>query len=237
MTTRSGLRTSIRAELNDSGGTPMFADSLLNEWINEAIRTYSRELPEEASATVTVVADQASYALPARTTQVMRVEQPKDAIRVPISGSRTSASVTGELIDLQARVTRAGPWGYRVFGGNLILDPIPSAIGGDEDIRLEYVRGYAEPTADGDTIATPATDDDVLIHLACAAALRWVAGDESKRVRYQETRGIAPGPTAVSYRERAMGAIAARTQRIRTRTLEFCLRNAAGDKPPPREER
>lgn len=221
MTTRTALRTSIRTELSDTGGTPMFSDTLLNEWINEAIRTYSRELPEEASATVTVVADQAAYALPARTSQVIRVEQPKGAIRLPISGSRTSATSLGGLFDLQNRVGTAGAWGFRLFGGNLILDPAPTSIGSDEDVRLDYLRGYAEPAADGDTLATPATDDDVLIHLTCSAALLWVAADESKRVRYQETRGIAPGPTARGYAERARSAIGTRSSRLRTRTLEI----------------
>lgn len=221
MTTRSGLRTTIRQELNDTGGTPLFSDAQLNEWLNQAVRTYSRELPEEASTTVTVVADQASYALPARTLRVMRVEQPKDSLRFPISGSRTSLAGPGELIDLERRVIGAGTHGYRVFGGNLILDPTPTTIGADEDVRLEYLRAYAEPAADNDTLATPATDDNVLVHLVCAAALHHVGTDEAKRVRYQEARGTPPGPMATSYRERAMSALASRTNRLRSRTLEL----------------
>ena len=114
-----------------------------------------------------------------------------------------------------------GCGGYGLFGGSLILDPVPTAIGSDEDVRLEYLRGYAEPAADGDVIATPASDDDVLIHLVCASALEWIAGDEAKRVRYQETRGVSPGPVARTYAERARAALAGRMARLRARTLEL----------------
>ena len=222
MTTRAQLRTSVRSELNDSG-TPMFSDALLNEWINEAIRAYSRELPEEASATITVSAGTASYALPARTVQVMRVEQPQHQVRVPMSGSRPRTPTASELVHLEETVRGwyGGPPAYRLFAANMILDPAPTAAGATEDVRLEYLRYYAEPAADGDTLTTPTTDDEVLIWLVAASALAWVAGDEAKRLRYQEGgRALSPGAVARAYRERAAAAIQSRTSRLRSRTLE-----------------
>ena len=41
MTTRAELRTRIRTELNDAGGTPLWTDAALNQWIDEAIRDYA----------------------------------------------------------------------------------------------------------------------------------------------------------------------------------------------------
>lgn len=220
MTTRAQLRTSIRLELNDSGGTPLWSDSLLNEWINQAIRAYSRELPEEATATITAVADQASYALPARTQRVLRVEQPADVVRVRISASRTSPGDLIDLVDFQTGTKSAGAWGYRVFASNLLLDPVPTSTGLDQDIQLEYLRSYAEPTADGDTLATPSSDDEVLICLAAALALTWVGSDEAKRLRYGDARGPSPAALATDYRHRAEAVLALKRNQLRTTTLE-----------------
>jgi hypothetical protein len=215
MTTRAQLRTTLRNELNDSGGTPLWSDTLLNEWINEAIRGYSRQSPEEATATLTAVADQAEYALPARTVEVLRVEQPQGVVRLPIAASRTAAGGGAALVDFRAGVRSAGAWAYRVFAGNLILDPAPTAVGASEDARLEYLRAYAEPAADGDTLTTPATDDDVLVALAASLALAWVAGDEAKRLRYQDRQGVSPGEQVRRYEARAAAALGARTSRLR----------------------
>lgn len=222
MATRSALRATIRNELNDTGGTPVWSDTLLNEWLNQAIRTYSRELPEEVQTTITVVVDQTDYALPARWLQVLRVEQPKDSLRLPVSGARTSAAgdPIGNLYDTQSKVRGARLHGYRVFGDELILDPAPTATGTDENIRLEFTRSYAEPAADTDEIALPDTQEDILVLLVAALALRWVATDEAKRLRYSEARGISPGAQASQYEQRAQHATASRGSRLRSRTLE-----------------
>ena len=222
MTTRAQLRTSIRLELNDTGGSPLWSDSLLNEWINQAIAAYSRELPEEASATLTAVAAQATYALPAGTQRVLRVEQPKEVIRVRTSASRTLPyPAGGALVDYQNGVKTAAVWGYRVFGGNLILDPAPGAAGADEDVRLEYQRTYAEPSADGDTIATPTEDNQVLICFVAAAALIWVGSDEAKRLRYGDAHGPSLAQLALDYRLRAQAVLALKRTHLRTTTLEL----------------
>ncbi len=194
MTTRAQLRTTIRTELNDSGGTPLWSDALLNEYLAQAIRRYGEQLPEEASSTITVVADQAAYALPARFQQVMRVEQPNGTERV------------GDP---------RHPWSYRVFAGQLVLDPAPAQAGGDQDVTLDYLRWYAEPTADGDTLATPSQDDDVLVALVCARALAELATDESKRQRFERQRGADPREVAAAYERRAAERLTLRARRVR----------------------
>jgi len=199
VTTRSTLRSLIRQELNDAGGTQLWTDSLLNEWIAEAIRLYGRALPKEATTTTTTVADQAAYALPADADRVLRVEYPAGVPWDASLGSR-------------------GPCGsYRVFAGSLELEPAPSTSG--ETIRVDYLARYAEPAADGDTLETPATDDDILVRLAVGRALRWVTLDEAKRQRFEQQRGASAANTAALYEREAQTLIEQRKRRVRAGAL------------------
>lgn len=220
MTLRSALRQAIRDELNDNTATKLWADALLNEWINEAIRDYSRQLPEELQLTITAIADQTDYALPARFINATRVEQPKHTLRLPALGNRAPGT-TGPLMDLESRVTRGQRFTYRVFGLEIILDPAPGGTGGDHDIRLEYTRYWAEPAADGDTISTPATDDEILIALVAQRAMEYLTTDEAKNLAYEARRGARVDTIADRYRARANRAFESRARRIRQSTLEL----------------
>src|SRR5690349_11462559 len=82
MTTRAELRARIRSELNDAGGTPLWSDAALNQWLDEAIREYGEQLPREVSLSLTSVGGQAEYALPSDTDRVLRVEHPGGLLRV-----------------------------------------------------------------------------------------------------------------------------------------------------------
>jgi hypothetical protein len=193
------LRALVRQELNDAGGTPAWTDAQLNQWLGEAIRRYSRELPKESSTTIAVVSGQAGYTLPADCDRVLRVEQPSGTVR--IAGER-------------------GQPGYRVFGGRLLLDPAPGATGASQDVQLEYLARYAEPAADGDTLATPAADDDLLIALVCARALGWLDLDEAKRQRFERQRGVSVREVARAYESRAEEVFRGRKRRVEVRVLE-----------------
>jgi hypothetical protein len=72
--------------------------------------------------------------------------------------------------------------------------PRPPKAGADQNITLEYLAFYAEPAADGDTIATPTRDDDILQALVCADAMRWIGSDEAKASA--SSRAAAPRPRA-----------------------------------------
>jgi hypothetical protein len=60
MTTRADIRTRIRSELNDSGGTPMWSSSLLDSFLVDALRAWSLDVPREVSWAPTTVAGQAA---------------------------------------------------------------------------------------------------------------------------------------------------------------------------------
>ena len=74
MTTRAELRTRIRAELNDSGASPLWPTERLDQWVVEGLRELGRELGLEKSATLVTVAGQAAYVLPADVVWVLRCE-------------------------------------------------------------------------------------------------------------------------------------------------------------------
>jgi len=219
MTTRAQLRTTIRTELNDSGGTALWSDALLNEFITQAIRTYSRELPKQASSTITVVANTAAYNLPADFDRTIRVEQPDDTIRVFDPLERTVSDEFG-LSSEASGSTSIGSHGYRIWASQIVLTPTPTAAGATENITLEYLAVYAEPAADGDTIATPTRDDDVLVALVCADALHWIGSDEAKRARFERSRGASPQGAANLYSQRAREAINNRKRRVGIRGLQ-----------------
>jgi hypothetical protein len=209
VTIRSGLRQSIRDELNDNAAVKLWTDALLNTYINEAIRAYSRELPKEASAQITVVADQKAYALPSDFDRAIRVEQPDDTIRVYDPNERSS-------------------YGYRIFASQLILDPAPTQVGASQDVTLGYLARYAEPSADGSTIEVPASDDDVLIRLACAMALQWISTDEAKRQRFERSRGASAMSMAGAYDADARRILNLRKRRVRTSALTSLGSSPAG---------
>jgi hypothetical protein len=223
LTTRATLRQSIRDELNDNGSTKLWSDGLLNSYIAEAIRAYSREAPEEASGTLDVTANVETVALPARFIRAVRVEQPAGALRYPLSTMRTyEGTFTGlsQLIDFESRVGEAGGRpGYRIWGGNVVLDPAPTSD--DDDGTIDYYRSYAEPSADGDTLATPSVDDDLLIRLVCARALDWISTDEAKRMRFERQRGVSAISMADHYRSLVDDEFARRRSVVSGRTLEI----------------
>jgi hypothetical protein len=55
VTTRLDIRTRIRSELNDSGGTALWASSLLDSFLLDALRAWSLEVPREVTWSTTSV--------------------------------------------------------------------------------------------------------------------------------------------------------------------------------------
>lgn len=198
MTTRLELRNAIRGELNDGGPVYLWPDARLDRWIAEAVRDYGRHLPREASAVLTSVGGQASYALPTGARAVLRVEYPSGVLRAerPSTGAEDGG----------------GP-AYEVYGGELVLAPAPEADG--EEIKVRYLAEYAAPTTDGETLATPPADDDLLVWFVCARALQWLGTDEAKRQRYERQRGASTLGAAQQYAQDYWAAVRRRQRRMR----------------------
>src|SRR4051812_27942812 len=191
--TRSQWRTLVRAELGDTGGTPLWSDALLNEWLNEAIRDFARTVPRESSTTLNTVASQASYSLPSGLVEVLRVEHPTDVMRTfaPLVGGDRRDSGVDQLDQLASAYT------YDVFAGSLILDLAPTASG--DSILVRYTSQRAEPTVDTDPLPVEASDVELLLLYACGRAMVWISGQEAKRQAFERDRGATAAGQAAAY--------------------------------------
>jgi hypothetical protein len=97
------------------------------------------------------------------------------------------------------------------------LRPAPTTAG--ESIKVRYLGVWSEPAADGDTLATPALDDALLIWLVAARALQWAATDESKRQRFERQRGVTTAQAAEAYRAEYRRVVNDRAARSAPRRL------------------
>lgn len=212
MTTRAELRATIRAELNDQGAAQLWPDGRLDRWIVEALRELGRDWPAPKSINLTSVAHQAAYALPGDVLEVTRVEHPSGAFRVPTEGS--AADVSG---DPGASPYERGDRSYDVYGGELVLSPVPGASG--EAIAVRYLGGYAEPASDAGVLDVPARDEDLVVWLVCRRAFSWIDNDEAKRQRFEHRPGPVPAPAARELQRRYEDALRRRRARVGTRRL------------------
>ena len=194
MTTRAEIRQRIRDELNDNASAKLWSDALLNQWVVEGLREIGRRLGLEKTTSLTSVASQEAYGLPADTLEVTRVEHPASVMRVP-GGLRSGEGTTdGAGV---ATIAGASPSRYELFGGQLVLVPPPSTSG--DEIRVRYRGAYAEPSTDGAVLDVPARDENLMVAYACSRALQWVGTDEAKRQGFERSRGADPAALRREY--------------------------------------
>lgn len=216
MTTRAEMRQRIRDELNDNAGATLWSDALLNRWIVEGLRELGRRLGLEKTTSLTSVASQEAYGLPADALEVVRVEHPASVMRVP--GGLQSGDVATEG---GAGATPAGgspsPSRYELFGGQLVLVPAPATTG--DEIRVRYRGAYAEPSADGAVLDVPARDEGLVVAYACGRALQWVGTDEAKRQRFERSRGADPSALRREYERDLVRMLRERRSQVGARRL------------------
>ena len=227
--TRAQWRALVRAELGDEGATKLWADGLLNEWLNEALRDYGRVVPREEATTLQTVASQAAYALPLGLVEVVRVEHPAHTFRVfaPRTGGEwddvTPTLQGGTLQALLPSPHRGEGSGYSydVWEGQLVLEPAPGASG--ESVAVRYTTRRAEPTTDADPLPVEGGDEDLLLLYVCGRALTWVSAQEGKRQAFERDRGASAAQLAGAYEARYRAALASR-QRTGARTRRLVVR-------------
>jgi hypothetical protein len=194
MANRADVRTLVRNELNDNGSAKVWADALLDGFTLEAIRDYGREIGLESSTTITSVANQQNYSLPATCVQVVRVEHPTGYFRKPSEFSAgDERPQTADVVGL-----RPGELVYEVWGGVLYLSPAPAAS--SESIVVRYVASYTEPANDATTLNVPDLELPALVYFAAMRACEWIATDEGKRQRFERERGSSPKEQVAVYR-------------------------------------
>jgi hypothetical protein len=188
MTTRLDLRTSLRERLEDTGGTPLWGDAALNEWLAQAVRRYGVQIPlQVTAATEPVAAGDVAIPLPA------------DAAAGEVAAVRNAAGVTVPCGD--DRVAGTAPlWspgaaqGWRAWGSELRLQR--AAAGADElgPWSIEYLGGREMIGNDVDPQPIVAGDEPIIVALAAAMALERRAVESGKRgdtTAAREMRAIA----------------------------------------------
>jgi hypothetical protein len=198
MATRADIRTRARDELNDNAATKLWSDGLLNRWIGEAIREWSRVAPRDETWQTTSAANNPTYVLPADVLEVVRVEHPPGHFRVRGGLRDGDAAPTADLSLLGGWTgLRPTQLTWEQWNGELVLIPAPGAAG--ETIEVRYKGAYTSPADDVTTLDVATADEDALVLYVCARALQWVALDEAKRQRFERQRGSDPAMVLQGY--------------------------------------
>jgi hypothetical protein len=215
MTTRADIRTRVRDELNDNGGVKLWADTLLNRWIGEALKEWSRVVPRDRAWQTTSTANTPSYTLPSDVLEVVRVEHPPGMFRV--RGGPHDGDI-GPSADMGVW-PRARPLdlSWEQWGGQVFLIPAPGKTG--ESIEVRYKGTYSVPSDDVTALDVEGTDEEALVLYACERALQWIGLDEAKRQRFERQRGADPLAAQQAYERDFMALARRRRGGVRPRRL------------------
>lgn len=202
MTTRADVRTRTRDELNDNALVKLWSDALLNRWIGEGIREWSRVVPRDGTWDTTSTANTPGYALPSDVLEVVRVEHPAGVFRTRGGLRDGDVSPMADLGSWQG--LRPAQMTWEQWGSEVVLIPAPGASG--EAIGVRYKGAYGVPADDVTVLDVAAQDEEALVLYACARALQWITQDEAKRQRFERQRGASPAATQQGY-ERGFQAL------------------------------
>ncbi len=218
MTTRAEIRARVRDELNDNGATKLWSDALLNRWIGEAIREWSRAVPRDRTWQTASTANEPSYPLPSDLLELVRVEHPPGVFR--IRGGLRDGDIS-PTVDMSTLGTWRGLQPAQVtweqWDGDLVLIPAPGATG--EAIEVRYKGAHTVPTDDVTALDVATTDEDALVVYACGRALQWIALDEAKRQRFERQRGADPAATRQEYERSFQTLVRQRRSGVRPRRI------------------
>jgi hypothetical protein len=182
MPTRAELRTVLRRRLEDAGASPLWDDATLNDALEGAIRRYGARFPREAVATVNVTAGATSVPVATAGIEGERIARVRDetGALVPRMSETPGASGNG-----------AGAAGleqsWRWWSGELRLQRPAAATG---SWTIEYRGPRSVPPDDAATIDVAVGDEEIVLALAAAIALRRRAVEDGKRGAYG--RGASP---------------------------------------------
>ena len=197
MTTRAEIRARARDELNDNGVVKVWSDGLLNRWIGEGLREWSRVVPRDQTWQATSTANDPSYVLPSDVLEVVRVEHPPGVFRVRGGLRDGDVSSTADLGEWAGLLPARLLW--EQWGGDVVLIPAPDVSG--QTIEVRYKGAYVVPADDVTALEVATGDEEALVLYACARALQWIALDEAKRQRFERERGADPATARQAYEQ------------------------------------
>jgi len=165
MTTRAELRAALRRRLEDASASPLWDDATLNGALVGAIRAYGARFPREA-----VVA----FAVGTGATRVPVPEPALDPTRIV----RVLDGVGATVPAMEGAEEGDGGQAWRWWDGTLILRrPVAAAA----TWRIEGLLPRADPADDASPVDVAPGDEEIVLALATAAALRRRAVEDAKR--------------------------------------------------------
>jgi len=157
--------------LEDTGGSPLWDDAALNDFLAEAMRRYGTHVPKELSTTVNLSAGATSAVVtPALAAgQVVRVF---DGNGQPVPRQQ---AIEPDGVALAGLAT-AQSW--RWWGASLVLAQAAATTG---TWQIDYLGGRTLAGDDVTAVDVVSGDEDIVVLLASATALRRRAIEDGKR--------------------------------------------------------
>ena len=164
MTTRLDLRTAVRIRLEDTGLTPLWPDSVLNDALWTGMIRLSSRLPSEATVPVPIAAGETEVAL-AEPIERFRLLRVLDENGDPVPEAIEAGS--------DARLT------WRLWADALLLS---QPLAADATWAIEYRAIRTMPADDVTDVAIASEDEPILVAFVLEIVLRLRAVEEMKRL-------------------------------------------------------
>ena len=200
MTTRLELRTAVRRRLQDETVTPLWSDGTINDFLADAMRRYGVWFPKEATATVLVASGATSFAVAAvsEAGRIVGVRDDLGEVVPPLWGTGAGNQL--------GPIAQAWRWWS---GAVTLAVPAP----GTGNWTVEHRTGRSLPADDVTTVEIIPGDEEIVVLIAVATALRRQAVAEGKQ-------GLGRGRDPISLaaeaaRIEANRLVAARRRRVR----------------------
>jgi hypothetical protein len=205
MTTRLELRTAVRRRLEDTGGSPLWDDAALNDFLAEAMRRYGARVPKEDSTTVNLSAGATSAVVtPAlAASQVVRVFDGEGRLVPRQQAIEPDGAGLAGLVTAQA---------WRWWDSKLVL---AQGAGAAEIWQIDYLGGRSLPGDDVTAVDVIAGDEDIVVLLASATALRRRAIEDGKRGLGRNGATASIADSAEVFQNEAERLLLARRRRAR----------------------
>ena len=209
MTTRAELRTALRQRLEDAGAGPLWDDAALNDALAGALRAYGARFPKEAVVSVVVAAGATRVPVAAPVIEAARIVRVLDGAGavVPRQAEAPDGAIEPGTTAAQGAPRRHRTQAWRWWDATLVLAQ-PATAG---TWQIEHLTTRVVPTDDVGQLDLLPGDEELLLLLATATALRRRATEDAKRgIR---SPGIAT--LAETARTEAVRLIGARRRRAR----------------------
>lgn len=190
MTTRAQIITTIRTELDDGSGSPLWSAAQLNQFLGDAINQFSLDVTPQKEFTIAAVVGQRDYTIPTATCWV----GPGGLISVQFpAGYVIKQGDTNAQIDVSS-YTGSGfygqRWEYIERPNDVQVLRFRNTLTQTGNITVRAWSSYALPAADSDVLEVSQTDEICLKWRVCYLAFKWL----------EERRGKVSGQSVPGFR-------------------------------------